>query len=140
MTTTIFTGATIFHSDETLDSTGPGNTCRFHDSMIIKGDRIEHVGSEQDERVREARQEPGSIIIDMSNQIVLPGFIDGHVHLLQFGLNMQKLDLLQCRTLSEIRTRYSATLQPIREILVFSVATGCSRQQTYRRWPACWTI
>jgi hypothetical protein len=32
--------------------------------------------------------------VDLQNRIVLPGFIDGHVHILNFGMSLQKLDLL----------------------------------------------
>jgi predicted amidohydrolase YtcJ len=35
--------------------------------------------------------------------VVLPGFIDAHVHILNFGLSLQKLDLFQCKTLGDIR-------------------------------------
>ncbi len=34
---------------------------------------------------------------------MLPGFVDGHMHLLMLGQSLQKADLEQCRSLADIR-------------------------------------
>ncbi|KAL1996500.1 hypothetical protein VTN49DRAFT_8100 [Thermomyces lanuginosus] len=76
----------------------------FQDCMVVEGDTIVHVGSETDTVVREAKA-AGATVHDVQQRYVLPGFIDGHMHLLQFGQSLQKLDLDGCRNLEDIRAR-----------------------------------
>ncbi|CAG7999258.1 unnamed protein product [Penicillium olsonii] len=73
----------------------------FVSAMVVNGDRITHVGHGDNEEIMRARAEGRTV--DLENRIVLPGFIDGHVHILNFGLSLQKLDLLRCESLSDIR-------------------------------------
>lgn len=40
---------------------------------------------------------------DMQDRIVLPGFIDGHMHLLMMGQSLQKCGLEHCKSLADIR-------------------------------------
>ena len=40
---------------------------------------------------------------DMQGRICLPGFVDGHMHLLNLGLSLQKCDLKPCKSLKDIR-------------------------------------
>ena len=46
--------------------------------------------------------------IDLHGQYVIPGFIDGHTHLISTGIEMQRLDLSRCRSLDECLQRMSA--------------------------------
>lgn len=99
---TVFTNGRIFCPDISQDV--------FVSTLIIAGDKIVYVGGldNDDKRVKQARA-AGSYI-DLAHKVVLPGFIDGHVHILQFGLALQKLDLLECSSLDEIRreiTKYA---------------------------------
>ncbi|KAI1066944.1 hypothetical protein LB507_011355 [Fusarium sp. FIESC RH6] len=43
-------------------------------------------------------------IHDLNHRVVLPGFIDGHMHLLLLGQSLRKLDLSRCKTLDDIRS------------------------------------
>ncbi|CAI7663305.1 unnamed protein product [Penicillium bialowiezense] len=79
-------------------------------AMVIKGEVITYIGPEDDEQVLQARGEGPTI--NLNNRIILPGFIDAHVHILNFGLSLQKLDLLPCQSFPEIRqaiATYAAT-------------------------------
>jgi predicted amidohydrolase YtcJ len=69
--------------------------------MVVKHGHIVHVGSGEDEEVLQARKT--GPIVDLGNRVVLPGFIDGHVHIMNFGMSLQKLDLLPCKSLPDIR-------------------------------------
>ncbi|KAJ5223256.1 Amidohydrolase 3 [Penicillium chermesinum] len=91
-TSTVFTNGRIFCSNTPQDV--------FASAMVIAGQQITYL-ADDDERVTQAKAS-GSCI-DLEQKLVLPGFIDGHVHILQFGLSLQKLDLLKCRSLDEIR-------------------------------------
>ncbi|KAF5026918.1 hypothetical protein F66182_948 [Fusarium sp. NRRL 66182] len=74
--------------------------------IIVRGSNIAYVGSENNIQVQAARAQ-GAQVLSLNNRIVLPGFIDSHVHLLFFGLSQQKLDLAGCKSLDEIRQRIS---------------------------------
>jgi predicted amidohydrolase YtcJ len=77
-----------------------------HDCMVVQGSKIAYVGSENHNAVQKAKSQ-GAQVVDLKNRVVLPGFIDSHVHLLFFGLSQQKLDLGGCKSLEEIRQRIS---------------------------------
>ena len=101
MATSVFVNGRIFYPES-------GRT--FVPAMVVKGNKIVHIGTENDGAVLQAQIEGPSV--NLENRIVLPGFIDGHVHILNFGLSLQKLDLLSCKSLSDIRqtiTIYAAT-------------------------------
>ncbi|KAM0258522.1 hypothetical protein ACHAPA_011227 [Fusarium lateritium] len=85
----------------------PGQAAEHsHECMVVQGSKIAHVGSENDKAVQKAKSQ-GAQVLDLKNRVVLPGFIDSHVHLLFFGLSQQKLDLGGCKSLEEIRHRIS---------------------------------
>lgn len=78
----------------------------FEECMIIHDDTIVHVGKSTDEEVSQALQK-GAVLEDLKEKYVLPGFIDGHMHLLLLGQALQKLDLDGSKDLAEIRERIS---------------------------------
>ncbi|KAF5266370.1 hypothetical protein FOXYS1_2794 [Fusarium oxysporum] len=81
-----------------------GDDDSHRECMIVEGSQIAYIGSENDKAVQDAKSQ-GAEILDLGNRVVLPGFIDSHVHLLFFGLSQQKLDLGGCKSLQEIRQR-----------------------------------
>ncbi|KAJ5998229.1 hypothetical protein N7522_009889 [Penicillium canescens] len=91
MESTVFTNGRILR---------PGSE-GFSPTMVVKHGHIVHVGSGEDEEVLQARKT--GPILDLGNRVVLPGFIDGHVHIMNFGMSLQKLDLLPCKSLRDIR-------------------------------------
>lgn len=91
MVSTVFTNGRILC---------PGSEV-FSPTMVVKQGHIVHVGSGEDEEVLQARKT--GPIVDLGNRVVLPGFIDGHVHIMNFGMSLQKLDLLPCTSLHDIR-------------------------------------
>lgn len=75
----------------------------FVDSMMIENNQISYVGPFD--------QIPAHLdaeIIDLENRIVVPGFIDSHVHILQHGQSLRKLDLISCTSLEQIRATIKA--------------------------------
>jgi predicted amidohydrolase YtcJ len=79
-----------------------GGQATFHSSMVTENDLVQYVGSESSEHISRA-EESGVRVVDLENRIVVPGFIDAHVHILHFGLSLQKVDLKHCQSLEEIR-------------------------------------
>ncbi|KAF5632708.1 amidohydrolase ytcJ [Fusarium sp. NRRL 52700] len=102
MSSTIFTNGRFVGDDDS-----------YRECMIVRGSKIAYIGSEDDKTVQDAKSQ-GAEVIDLDNRVVLPGFIDSHVHLLFFGLSQQKLDLGGCKSLQEIRQRIAdfATANP----------------------------
>ncbi|KAJ5443095.1 Amidohydrolase 3 [Penicillium cf. griseofulvum] len=102
--TTIVT--TVFINGRILCGSSGGFVC----TLVIEDGHISHVGWENDDAVIQV--EAIASIVDLKNRMVLPGFNDGHVHILNFSMSLQKLNLLPCKTLADIRdaiTSYAAT-------------------------------
>ncbi|KAL4940144.1 hypothetical protein BDV06DRAFT_197361 [Aspergillus oleicola] len=89
---TLFKNARIFSPSSALGDND------FVPCMVIKEDCIAHVGSHDKTHIPE-----DPVIIDLENKIVMPGFIDSHVHIMQYGLSLRKADLIKCKSLEEIR-------------------------------------
>ncbi|KAM7193434.1 variant [Rhypophila sp. PSN 637] len=107
---TLFINARIFRSDA-KPGTSPGlhGLPSFAQCMLIRGSQIEHVGSESDEPIKAALSSASPpAIVDLKGKTVLPGFVDGHMHLMLLGQALNKLDIGHCKSLSDIRTAISA--------------------------------
>ncbi|KAH8892537.1 amidohydrolase family protein [Thozetella sp. PMI_491] len=91
-----------FYLSESTTATG----ATFADCLIVDGvyGTITHVGSVEDAAVQQATQ-AGAEILDVKGRVVLPGFIDGHMHLLMTGEYLSKVDLSSCGSLEEIRQK-----------------------------------
>jgi predicted amidohydrolase YtcJ len=94
--TSVFRNGRIF-----VPSTKGNND--FAESMIITDDRITYVGS-----VDDAQIPADANVVDLDNRVVIPGFIDAHVHILHYGHSLQKVDLIKCTSLEEIRATIKA--------------------------------
>jgi len=79
----------------------------FADCMVVEAGIITHIGAAKDAEVVKAQNE-GATIQDLSQRIVLPGFIDGHMHLLMMGQSLKKVDLEACKSLEDIRAEIKA--------------------------------
>jgi predicted amidohydrolase YtcJ len=94
----LFTNGKIFnasrHSDEPT----------FHDWMLIEDGLVKEIGSNSDAMLKEIKASAPTVQ-DLSQKTVLPGFIDGHMHLLMLGQSLQKLNLWGCETFDDIRSR-----------------------------------
>ncbi|KAM0438092.1 hypothetical protein ACHAQK_006823 [Fusarium lateritium] len=97
MTSTLFVNGRIL----TKAGTGLNGTAQFSDSMLVRGDKIVAVGS----RNNIAQDLSSEVEVrELNQRVVLPGFIDGHMHLLLLGQSLRKLDLSHCKTLEDIRS------------------------------------
>jgi predicted amidohydrolase YtcJ len=96
--TSVFRNGRVFIPSSAND----GN--EFAECLIIKNDRIAYVGSDTD--IPE-----DATVIDLNNRIVVPGFIDGHVHILHHGQSLRKANLIDCTSLEQIRVVIKAYAQ-----------------------------
>ncbi|KAI0204475.1 amidohydrolase family protein [Astrocystis sublimbata] len=95
--------ATIFHNGRFFQSGTRGESHTFAECLLVDGSgRIVHAGSLADDAIQQA-QTHGATRQDLDGRIVLPGFIDGHMHLLMFGQSLQKAGLEKCKNLDDIR-------------------------------------
>lgn len=92
--TSVFRNGRIFAPS--LSSAKNGN--EFADGMIIENDRITYVGSLDHTKVPS-----DATVVDLENRVVIPGFIDAHVHILQYGHSLRKVNLIECTSLEQIR-------------------------------------
>ncbi|OTA56642.1 amidohydrolase 3 [Hypoxylon sp. EC38] len=95
--------AALFYNGRFFQSGPKGENHSFADLLLTDASgKIVHVGSENDGQIREA-EAAGVTKHDMRGRIVLPGFIDGHMHFLMLGQSLQKAGLEECKNLHDIR-------------------------------------
>ncbi|KAI0532730.1 amidohydrolase 3 [Xylaria digitata] len=95
--------ATIFRNGQFFQSDIQGENHSFAECMLIDGaGKIIHVGSSTDEQIQQAEAN-GVTKHDIGGRIVLPAFIDGHMHLLIMGQSLQKAGLEECKNFEDIR-------------------------------------
>lgn len=104
-TETILTNAKVFQPNS---AHGLDQRASFAISLLIGADgKISHINTspdtkQEDETITSARAN-GAIVHDLGGRTVLPGFFDGHLHLLLLGFSLQKIDLTPCKTLDDMR-------------------------------------
>jgi hypothetical protein len=88
-----------------------GNILTFDQSLpsaqaiALYGDRIVAVGNNHEISMLASRE---TTKIDLKESTVLPGFIDCHVHLIEYGLSLSNLDLRNVRSIEELKKLVSA--------------------------------
>src|SRR5882757_6444666 len=72
------------------------------EALAIQGDKIVAVGAEADvEKLRK----PGTKMIDAGGQLVLPGFVDCHIHFLDGSLSLGRVNLEGAKDVADIQQR-----------------------------------
>lgn len=89
--------------------------------VVVQGDRIVDVIDEGSNASQRLLQEDKINVVDLEGRSLLPGFIDSHMHLLQFGDSLNKVDLSGCQSLEDIRTiiARTAAIRPHAQRLLF---------------------
>ncbi|KAJ4297340.1 hypothetical protein N0V88_004258 [Collariella sp. IMI 366227] len=118
---TLFTNGKIF-----LSGVKPGANAgldrepTFASCLLIRGSQIEHVGTAADEPITAALADTSTAVHNLQGKTILPGFVDGHMHLMLLGQALNKLDLGKCKTLTDIQATikaYSAATPDAQRIL-----------------------
>ena len=79
-------------------------------ALGITGRRITAVGSNSQIR---SLTRPATQVVDLAGATVLPGFVEGHIHLYDWALNRDGLDLAQAASLTELKGKL-AQARPLR--------------------------
>lgn len=74
-------------------------------AMALYGDRVVAVGNN---REISSFASPQTTCIDLKEATVLPGFIDCHIHLIEYGLSLSNLNLRDVRSIEELKKLISA--------------------------------
>ena len=84
----------------------------FTEAVVVEGQRIACLGG-SDEVVDaiDAHER-----VDLEGRLVLPGFIDGHMHFLSYALSLERADLSGCRSIEEVRSRFKRFIDDSRPI------------------------
>jgi predicted amidohydrolase YtcJ len=90
--TTVYRGARVV----------PGDGSPPAEALVVRGDRLLHVGTEA-----EARVVAGSTaeVVDLGGGLVVPGFVDAHTHVLMTGDALTRAHLRDAADLGEIQRR-----------------------------------
>lgn len=102
--------ATIFKNGRILAGAENEWDANAHLCLIVSDDLIQYVGP-NDHQVLSGTGEKPTHTVDLSGRMVVPGFIDGHMHLLLFGSALQKIDLAECNNLDDIKRAIRAAAQ-----------------------------
>jgi predicted amidohydrolase YtcJ len=78
---------------------------KWAEAIAIRGDKIVAVGSA--EKVAVLRG-PATIVIDAGQRLLLPGFVDCHIHFMQGSLGLTRVDLNDVTSVAEIQRRVKA--------------------------------
>ncbi|MFB7999694.1 amidohydrolase [Streptomyces sp. NPDC056002] len=92
MTAHLYRNARIFTSDRRT----------WAESLVVVGDRLAYVGDEAT-AIRVAG--PDALIHDLDGSTVLPGFVDGHAHVVGTGEAAARVDLWGANSVEEIQRR-----------------------------------
>lgn len=70
----------------------------FHEAIVVKDGKIAFVGSFKEAKNKFKKFDKE---IDLKGNLVLPGFIDSHTHMIWGGLSLRRLDLRNCKSKEE---------------------------------------
>ncbi len=78
------------------------------EAVAVAGDRIVAVGSTDEIRPLIGR---GTKVVDSKGATILPGFIDCHIHLIEYGLSLKNVDLRGIASIEEMKRRVADRVQ-----------------------------
>jgi predicted amidohydrolase YtcJ len=76
---------------------------RVESGLVVHGERVLYVGLS--EKAAEIARILGGDIVDLAGRVVVPGFIDSHLHIDSLGLALLTLDLRGVRSISELKEK-----------------------------------
>jgi predicted amidohydrolase YtcJ len=94
VTTQLYTNGRIFTSD----------TRRWAEALLVQDERILYVGDAN----TAARLRPDAAVTDLGGRLVLPGFVDGHAHVVGTGEALGQVSLWGAKSVEEIQQRIKA--------------------------------
>ncbi|RSL96255.1 hypothetical protein CEP52_011574 [Fusarium oligoseptatum] len=84
----------------TRSEAGLADQPTFAESMFVKDGIIQAIGTKDELSAKFTG--PDMTVQDLAGKTILPGFIDGHMHLLLLGQSLRKVGLEHCKNLDDI--------------------------------------
>jgi predicted amidohydrolase YtcJ len=78
---------------------------KWAEAIAVRGDKIIAVG---ERKQVEALRGPSTKMIDAGQRLLLPGFVDCHIHFMDGSLGLTRVDLNEAATVAEIQKRVKA--------------------------------
>jgi predicted amidohydrolase YtcJ len=75
---------------------------KWAEALAVRGDQIVAVG---DRKTIESLRGPSTRLIDAGQRLLLPGFVDCHIHFMEGALGLTRVDLNEAGTVAEIQKR-----------------------------------
>jgi predicted amidohydrolase YtcJ len=92
----------IIHNARVYTAGPPAHDGEMAEAIAIRGNQVLRVGSEREiQRLRR----PQTTLIDAKGGAVLPGFTDAHLHLIDGGLGLERVDVSEAKSLDELQNR-----------------------------------
>ncbi len=108
------------------------------DSLVILSGKVIFAGDRSD--ALDLGKKLGAEIIDLGGRIVLPGFIDTHIHLDGIGIYLNTLDLRGVRSIRELKERLRKYTDEKRD-LKWIIGRGWDQELfEEKRWPTRWDL
>ncbi|MEM1703485.1 MAG: amidohydrolase family protein, partial [Zestosphaera sp.] len=82
---------------------------RTSESLVVAGDRVVFAGSKSSTLLISELLECD--LIDLEGKVVLPGFVDAHVHLDGIGMYLNTIDLRDVRSIKELKDRVKKSVR-----------------------------
>ena len=79
----------------TAEAGGP-----WAEAVAVRGDRIAFVGGAKE---AEALRGPRTEVVDLAGRLVLPGFNDAHIHLVDGALSLERVDLIEAGSVAAVQ-------------------------------------
>ena len=112
------------------------NPKRTAEAILVAFGRVLYVGSS--EKVEKIAQELGGEIIDLQGKIVLPGFIDSHMHLDELGMSLNMVDLRGVRSIEELKEKVK---EHAKKHGTWVLGHGWDQELfEEKRWPTRWDL
>jgi predicted amidohydrolase YtcJ len=92
----------VFRNGNILTLEGQGKDAGRVDALAVKGSRIVYAGNEEG---LAAWSGPATRVVDLDGSTLMPGLIDAHFHLRNFGLLLSRLNLIGTKSWDEVVAR-----------------------------------
>jgi len=112
------------------------NPERIVEAILVAFGRVLYAGSS--EKAKKIAQELGGEIIDLQGRVVLPGFIDSHIHLDELGMSLNMVDLRGVRSIEELKEKVK---EHAKKHGTWVLGHGWDQELfEEKRWPTRWDL
>lgn len=110
---------------------------RVVNGLLVASGRVIYCGS--NDLVKQLTTALGGELIDLEGRVVLPGFIDAHLHVESLGLSLVTLDLRGVRSIRELKEKLKKYAEEVKTEWI--IGRGWDQDLfEERRWPTRWDL